>query len=62
MRDCVVTCCSLYIIELTVQEMKSAWEAEKSRLTKDLKANHEIAVAQAVKDTKKKQWVRSLSF
>lgn len=42
--------------QLTVQEMKSAWEAEKSRLTKDLKANHEIAVAQAVKDTKKKQW------
>lgn len=42
--------------QLTVQEMKSAWEAEKSRLTKDLKANNEIAVAQAVKDTKKKQW------
>ena len=43
--------------ELTVQEMKSTWEAEKAKITKDLKVTQEQALNQAIKDTKKKQWV-----
>ena len=37
--------------------MKSSWDAEKSRVTKDLKVAHDVALTAAVKDTKKKQWV-----
>ena len=37
--------------------MKSTWEAEKAKLSKDLKVTHEAALNQAIKETKKKQWV-----
>ena len=37
--------------------MKASWDAEKSRLTKDLKIMNDLATTQAIKDTKKKQWV-----
>lgn len=37
--------------------MKACWVAEKEQLTKSWKAKFDVEKEQAIKDTKKKQWV-----
>ena len=53
-------CCC--ISELTIAEFKTCWLTEKEQLKESMKIKLNMEKEQAIKETKKKQWVSASVF